>query len=116
VSQGHERHRHRSLEDSARERPRRGLAAPWATDDTRPPASGREGGGHRASAGSGLRPAVIGLRPARLVRRSPEREAAARAALRILYRDFLAGGGLDIARASRCPGASRKSKRRAKDR
>jgi len=34
-----------------------------------------------------------------------ERRAQARGALRVLYGDFLAGGGLDIVRASRCPEA-----------
>jgi len=32
-----------------------------------------------------------------------KRRAQARLALRVLYGDFLAGGGLDIVRASRCP-------------
>lgn len=34
-----------------------------------------------------------------------ERRAQARLALRVLYGDFLAGGGLDIVRAARCPEA-----------
>lgn len=34
-----------------------------------------------------------------------KRRAQARLALRVLYGDFLAGGGLDIVRASRCPEA-----------
>jgi len=34
-----------------------------------------------------------------------ERRGRARLALRVLYGDFLAGGGLDIVRASRCPSA-----------
>lgn len=102
MSQGRKPQR-QPVKDRAHERPRRGRAAPRATDDTGQPASGREGGGQRASAGSGTRPAGVGLRPVRRVRRSPERDAAARAALRVLYRDFLADGGVDFVRASRCP-------------
>jgi hypothetical protein len=54
------------------------------------------------------RPGGLGLQPVRLVKRDSEHDASARAALRILYRDFLAAGELDIARASRCPGCSPK--------
>lgn len=108
--------RRRSLEDSAHERPRRGLSTPQATDDTRPPESGREGGGRRASAGADRGSAELGVRPARLVRRSPKRDAEARAALRVLFRDFLAGGGLDFLRTSRCPDTSPNPTDRSEDR
>lgn len=44
----------------------------------------------------------LGVRPARLVRRSGEQDDQLHGALRVLYRDYLAGGGLDCLRASRC--------------
>jgi hypothetical protein len=44
----------------------------------------------------------LGVRPARLVRRSGEQNDRLPGALRALYRDYLAGGGLDCLRASRC--------------
>lgn len=52
-------------------------------------------------------PARLGVRPARLVRRSGEQAAELHGALRTLYRDYLAAGGLDSLRASRCRGRSR---------
>lgn len=48
------------------------------------------------------RPNRLGVRPARLVRRSGEQDDRLHGALRVLYRDYLAGGGLDCLRASRC--------------
>jgi hypothetical protein len=39
---------------------------------------------------------TLGVRPARLVPASEETWAQARRALTVLYRDFLAGGGLDV--------------------
>ncbi|MGH3995317.1 MAG: hypothetical protein ACRDSN_22980 [Pseudonocardiaceae bacterium] len=69
-------------------------------------------GGRRASAAEGLASPRLGVRPARLVRRSADREAQVRAALRVLYRDFLAGCALDIAGASRSPGRSPHPKRK----
>jgi hypothetical protein len=63
-----------------------------------------QGGGRGASAADGTGSRRLGVRPARLAHRSAERHRAAVAALRVLYRDFLAGGGLDITGASRCPG------------
>lgn len=81
-------------------RPRRGRSTPRPTDDTRQGASGGDMAGHRADDESSSQ---LGVQRARLVRRSAERDRKARAALRVLYRDFLAGGGLDIARATRCP-------------
>lgn len=44
----------------------------------------------------------LGVRPARLVRRSGEQNDRLHGTLRVLYRDYLAGGGLDCLRASRC--------------
>lgn len=82
-------------------------------DDTSRVPIGRESGGRRASAPAGLISGRLGVRPARLVRRSSEDGARAQAALRVLYRDFLTAGGLDIARASRSPSApaARRSQR-----
>ncbi len=47
-------------------------------------------------------PQRLGVRPARLVRRGGEQADRLHGALRVLYRDYLAGGGLDSLRASRC--------------
>jgi hypothetical protein len=44
----------------------------------------------------------LGVRPAQLVRRSDEQDDRLHGTLRVLYRDYLAGGGLDCLRASRC--------------
>ena len=60
----------------------------------------RRGGDQRA--GHSEAPERLGVRPARLVRRSGEQEERLHGALRVLYRDYLAGGGLDSLRASRC--------------
>jgi hypothetical protein len=95
--------------DRAHLRPRRGRSTARPTDDTGQGAFGRDVAGHRADDGS----PQLGVRQARLVRRSAERERKARAALRVLYRDFLAGGGLDIAAGSRCP---RRSPHKSEDR
>jgi hypothetical protein len=47
-------------------------------------------------------PNRLGIRPARLVRRNGEHANQLHGALRVLYRDYLSGGGLDSLRASRC--------------
>jgi hypothetical protein len=59
-------------------------------------------------AGHSEAPERLGVRPARLVRRSGEQEERLHGALRVLYRDYLVGGGLDSLRASRCHRRSRK--------
>ncbi len=46
----------------------------------------------------------LGVRPARLVRRGNANAAELEGALRVLYRDYLAGGGLDFVRARSCSG------------
>ena len=96
--------------DRARVRPRPGRSAARPTDGNGQGAFGRDAAGQGAD---DERSPQLGVRRARLVRRSDERDAAARAALRVLYRDFLAGGGLDIAAASRCP---RRSPQESEDR
>ncbi len=56
----------------------------------------------------------LGVRRARLVRRSEEQSAELSSTLRVLYRDYLAGGGLDSLRASSChrhPSEPRKRRR-----
>lgn len=84
-------------------RPRRGLARQSPTKATTQAGGGRDNGAYRPSGASEAGSATVEVRPARVVARSPEREAQARAALRVLFRDYLARGGLDFARASRCP-------------
>lgn len=44
---------------------------------------------------------TLGVRPARLLPASEQEWAEARRALRVLYRDYLAGGGLDCVRDRR---------------
>lgn len=61
-------------------------------------------------------PDRLGVRPARLVRRSGEQAAELHGALRTLYRDYLAAGGLDSLRASRCRGRPRKQAKRRRPR
>lgn len=56
----------------------------------------------REDAGHCKRSDRLGVRPARLVRRSGEQDDRLHGTLRVLYRDYLAGGGLDCLRASRC--------------
>lgn len=46
----------------------------------------------------------LGVRPARLVRRSGKQADQLHGTLRVLYRDYLASGGLDSMRASSCHG------------
>lgn len=58
----------------------------------------------REDAGHCKRPDRLGVRPARLVRRSDEQDDRLHGALRVLYRDYLAAGGLDSLRASSCHG------------
>lgn len=84
-------------------RPRRGRAHQSPTKGTTQAGGGRDNGAYRPSGASEAGSATVEVRPARVVARSPEREAQARAALRVLFRDYLARGGLDFARASRCP-------------
>lgn len=50
----------------------------------------------------------LGVRPARLIRRSDEQTDQLHGALRVLYRDYLAAGALDSLRASRCHPRPRK--------
>ncbi len=77
------------------ERPR-----PTRTPQTAP--AGRQRRGQRAPAGEARGGLVV--HAPEVVPFTAERRAQARGALRVLYGDFLAGGGLDIVRASRCPG------------
>ncbi len=58
------------------------------------------------------KPGRLGVRPAKLIRRSGEQASELRGALRVLYRDYLAGGGLDSLRASRCCGRTQKPGKR----
>lgn len=68
---------------------------------------GDQGTGHSEA------PDRLGVRPARLARRSGEQADRLHGALRVLYRDYLAGGGLDSLRASRChPRPTRQGKPR----
>lgn len=52
---------------------------------------------------------TLGVRPARVVARTPEREQALQAALTVLYRDFFEGGGLDELRAQRAARVRRRA-------
>jgi hypothetical protein len=54
----------------------------------------------------------LGVHKARLVRRGEVRTEELRGALRTLYRDYLAGGGLDSVRESRSHRRSAKRKPR----
>jgi len=83
--------------------PRRGRSALIAVASGLPRRrGGDQGAGHSEA------PERLGVRPARLVRRSGEQADQLHGALRVLYRDYLAGGGLDSLRASRCHRRSRK--------
>lgn len=53
----------------------------------------------------------LGVRPARLARRSGDKTTELHGALRVLYRDYLAAGGLDSLRARRSHGRPPKRKR-----
>lgn len=79
---------------SRRERPR-----PTRTPQTA--SAGRQRRRQRADIAAG--PGGLVVHAPETVPFTAERRAQARLALRVLYGDFLAGGGLDIVRASRCP-------------
>lgn len=56
----------------------------------------------RRSRGSGSeRTGRLDVRPAQIVRRSNEQAETLHNALRVLYRDYIAAGGLDLLRESR---------------
>jgi hypothetical protein len=58
----------------------------------------------------------LGVRPARLARRSGEQAERLHGALRVLYRDYLTGGGLDSLRASSCHRHSSEPRKRRRSR
>lgn len=87
-------------------RKRRPPARPKRQRLTRTPrtaGAGRERRPQRAKAPDSRERLVV--HAAETVPFTDERRAQARLALRVLYADFLAGGGLDSVRASRCPEA-----------
>lgn len=86
--------------------PRPRLSRPERSRPTRTPRT-EPAGRQRRRQRAGVGPAHGGLvvHAPEMVPLTAERRAQARGALRVLYGDFLAGGGLDIVRASRCPEA-----------
>ena len=76
----------------------------------------RRRGCERSSAAEPAAGERLGVRRARLVRRSDDQMAELEGALRVLYRDYLAAGGLDSLRASRCRGRSRTAGKRGSPR